>query len=88
MFVVVAGSVAAQLQVGTYISGGLTNALDAAGVSYPNPVGFLPRHGWFSALIAVVCALALISGVLAVASVFVRRRERRTAQATGLATSA
>ena len=74
MFVVVVGSVAAQLQVGTYISGGLTNALDAAGVSYPNPVGFLPRHGWFSVLIAVIFALALISGVLAVASVFVRRR--------------
>ena len=43
-------------------------------MSYPNPVGFLPRHGWFSVLIAVIFALALISGVLAVASVFVRRR--------------
>ena len=56
------------------ITGGLTNALDAAGVSFPNPLGFLPRHGWFSGLIAVIVGLALISGVLSVASVFVRRR--------------
>ena len=74
MFVVVAGGVAGQLQTGTHISGGITNALDAAGVSYPNPLGFLPRHGWFSELIAVIFVLALICGVLSVASVFVRRR--------------
>ena len=74
MFVVVAGGVAGQLQAGTYISGGITNALDAAGVSYPNPLGFLPRYGWFSVLIAVIFVLAVICGVLSVASVFVRRR--------------
>ncbi len=73
MFVVVAGGVAGQLQAGTYISGGITNALDAAGVSYPNPLGFLPRYGWFSVLIAVIFVLAVICGVLSVASVFVRR---------------
>jgi hypothetical protein len=74
MFVVVAGGVAGQLQTGTYISGGITNALDRAGVSYRNPLGFLPRYGWFSNLIAVIFVLALICGVLSVASVFVRRR--------------
>jgi hypothetical protein len=85
MFVVLAGGVAAQLQVGTYISGGFTNALDAARVSYPNPVGFLPRHGWFSGLIAVIFALALICAVLSVASVFVRRRGASTERRKQLA---
>jgi hypothetical protein len=85
MFVVVAGGVAAQLQVGTYISGGFTNALDAARVSYPNPMGFLPRHGWFSGLIAVIFALALVCAVLSVASVFVRRRGASTERRKQLA---
>ncbi len=74
MFVVVAGGVAGQLQAGNYISGGITDALDAARVSYPNPLGFMPRYGWFRDLIAGIFVLALICGVLAVASVFVRRR--------------
>ena len=81
MFVVMAGGVAAQLQAGTYISGGLTNALDAAGVSYPNPVGFLPRYGWFSVLIAVIFALALVcaSPVGGLGLRAAARRQRRTA---------
>jgi hypothetical protein len=74
MFVVVAGAMAAQLQAGATIGGGMTNALDAAGAGYPNPLGVLPRHGWFSALIAVIFGLALVTGVLSVASVFARRR--------------
>jgi hypothetical protein len=74
MFVVVAGLTAANLQAGTTITGGLTNALQAAEVTYPNPLGIFPRHGWFSGLLMVIFVLALVTGVLVVASVFVRRR--------------
>jgi hypothetical protein len=74
MFAVMAGVLAAQLQAGTTVSGGFTNSLDAAGASYPNPLGIFPRHGWFSALIAGFFVLAVITWVLSVASVFVRRR--------------
>ncbi|HLM90092.1 MAG TPA: hypothetical protein VK284_13915 [Streptosporangiaceae bacterium] len=40
-----AGWVAQQLQTGTTISGGITNALVVARVTYPNPLGIFPRHG-------------------------------------------
>ena len=72
--VVVAGVVAQSFQTGTEVTGGITNALDAAGVGYPNPLGVLPRHGRFSALLAGIFFLALVTGLLVVASVFVRRR--------------
>ena len=72
--VVAAGLVAQQFQAGTMISGGIIDALDAAGVSYPNPLGVLPQHGWFSGLLAGIFVLALVTGLLVVASVFVRRR--------------
>jgi hypothetical protein len=71
---VAVGWLAAQLQGGTTITGGITNAVQAAGATYPNPLGIFPRHGWFSALIGVIFVLALITGALVVASVFVRRR--------------
>ena len=74
IFAVAAGWLAAQLQGGTTIVGGLTNAVQAAGATYPNPLGIFPRHGWFSAFVGAIFVLALITGVLAVASVFVRRR--------------
>jgi hypothetical protein len=74
MFAVTAGWVAQQLQVGTRIDGGLTNALYAERVSYLTPFGIFPRHGWFSDLLVVVFAVAVITGVLVVVSVFVRRR--------------
>jgi hypothetical protein len=73
-FVVAAGSVATGLQAGKTITGGLTNALGAAGVSYPNPLGIFPRHGWFSGFLAVILVLGVVTGVLVVVSVFVRRR--------------
>jgi hypothetical protein len=73
-YVIFAGAVAQLLQDGTTISGGMTNALEVAGVSYPNPLGVFPRHGWFSGLLTVLVALAVVTAVLAVASVFVRRR--------------
>jgi hypothetical protein len=72
MFAVVAGWVAQQLQIGA-TTGGLTNALYAAGVAYPNPLGIFPRHGWFSSLLAALLFVGLATGVLAVVSVFVRR---------------
>jgi hypothetical protein len=74
MFAVIAGALAAQLQAGTTVSGGFTNALDAAGASYPNPLGIFPRHGWFGDLIAGFFVLAVLTWVLSVVSVFVRRR--------------
>jgi signal transduction histidine kinase len=72
--VVAVGWLAAQLRAGTTISGGITNAVQAAGATYANPLGILPRHGWFSALIGVSFVLALITGALVLSSVFVRRR--------------
>ncbi len=72
--VVAAGLVAQQFQAGTMISGGITNALNGPGVSYPNPLGVLPQNGWFSGLLAGIFILALVAGLLVVASVFVRRR--------------
>jgi hypothetical protein len=73
MLLIVVGGVAAQLQHGETIDGGFTNVLSAAGVSYPNPVGIFPRHGWFSVLITVILVLAVAVLVLTVASVFARR---------------
>jgi hypothetical protein len=78
LFVVAAAWVTQSLQAGTRISGGLTNALDAAKVSYPNPLGFLPRHGWYSDLLKLSFVLGIVTGVLVIASVFVRRRGAST----------
>ncbi len=78
LFVVAAAWVTQSLQAGTRISGGLTNALVAANVSYPNPLGFLPRHGWYSDLLELSFVLGIVTGVLVIASVFVRRRGAST----------
>ena len=72
--VVAAGLVAQRFQAGIMISGGITNALNGPGVSYPNPLGVLPQHGWFSDLLAGIFVLALVTGPLILGSVFVRRR--------------
>ena len=74
MFVVLAGWAAQLLQAGTTITGGMSNALVAAGVSYPNPLGVFPRHGWFSDALGAIFALGVVTAVLVVASVFARRR--------------
>ena len=71
-YVALAGAVAQRLQGGTIE--GLTNALLGARVAYPNPLGVFPRHGVFSGVFDVIVAIALATAVLAVASVFVRRR--------------
>ena len=63
-----------EFQAGTIISGGITNAIDAAHADYPDPVGFLPRHGWYSDLLLVIFILAIFTVIAVVASVFARRR--------------
>ena len=74
MFAVAAGWAAGSFQVGTTIDGGFTSALSAAKVSYPNPLGIFPRHGWFGGLQSVIFGLTAVTGALVVASVFARRR--------------
>jgi hypothetical protein len=78
LFLVTAGWVTQNLQAGTRISGGLTNAFDAANVTYPNPLGFLPRNGWYGDLLKLILVLGLVTGVLVIASVFARRRRAGT----------
>jgi hypothetical protein len=74
MVVVFAGWGTQQFQAGTTVTGGLTNALQAGDATYPNPVGFLPRHGWYSDLLTVIFVLAILTVIAVVASVFARRR--------------
>jgi hypothetical protein len=72
--VVTAGWLATQLQAGTAVTGGYVNSLEPAGVTYPNPLGIFPRHGWFSHLVAANFILAAATAIAVVASVFARRR--------------
>jgi MFS family permease len=72
--VVMTGWLATQLQAGTAVTGGYVNSLDPAGVTYPNPLGLFPRHGWFSHLVAANFILAALTAIAVVASVFARRR--------------
>jgi hypothetical protein len=74
MAVVFTGWGTQQFQAGTRVTGGFSNAIDAAGAAYPNPVGFLPRHGWYSDLLKVIVILAVVTAIAVVASVFARRR--------------
>jgi hypothetical protein len=74
MIVVLLGWASQLFQAGTKITGGLTNALDADHADYPNPSGFLPRHGWYSDFLMVIFVLGIVTGALVLASVFVRRR--------------
>jgi signal transduction histidine kinase len=72
--VLIVGGFGPLLQRGTMVSGSLTNGLEAAHVAYPNPLGVFPRHGWYSDVIAATAVIALATTVLAIVSVFVRRR--------------
>jgi hypothetical protein len=81
IFVAFAGWASQLLQAGTTVTGGLTNALDAAHADYPNPFPVFPRHGWYSDLLLVIFVLGIVTGMLVVASVFVRRRATLAAAA-------
>src|SRR3989442_4567269 len=72
--VAIVGGFGLILEKGILISGGLTNALADAHVQYPNPLGVFSRHGWYSDVLGVTGAIGVITAVLAIASVFVRRR--------------
>jgi hypothetical protein len=74
MIVVFIGWGSQEFQAGTTISGGITNALGAVGAEYPNPVSFLPRHGWYSDLLLAIFVLGVFTAIAVVASVFARRR--------------
>ena len=80
-----AATVASQMQAGQLISGGLTDVLDNTHASYLSPVGIFPRHGWFGGFIVVVLALAVAAGLTCVASVFARRRRASTERRKQLA---
>jgi hypothetical protein len=71
--VVTVGWVAGQFQAGSTVTGGITNALSAAGITYRFH-GVFPHQGWLSGTGRVGFVLGVAAGVLVVASVFVRRR--------------
>jgi hypothetical protein len=74
MFLIGASWLVGQLQAGITVSGGITDATMAAGITYPNLVGLFPRQGWLDSGGRVILVLGVASAVLAVASVFIRRR--------------
>ena len=74
IWVIVVGGVAQTLERGTVVAGGLTNALQTAHVAYPNPLGVFPRHGWYDQLLVVTAVMAWACALLAIVSVFLRRR--------------
>jgi hypothetical protein len=71
--VVTLGWVAGQFQAGTTVTGGITDALSAAGITYRFH-GLFPHQGWLSGTGRAGFVLGVAAGVLVVASVFVRRR--------------
>jgi hypothetical protein len=73
LVVVTLGWVAGQFQAGTTVTGGITDALSAAGITYSYH-GVFPRQGWLSGAGRVGFVLGVAAGVLVVVSVFVRRR--------------
>ena len=73
LVVVTLGWVAGQFQAGTTVTGGITDALSAAGITYRFH-GFFPHQGWLSGTGRAGFVLGVAAGVLVVASVFVRRR--------------
>jgi hypothetical protein len=73
LVVVSLGWVAGQFQAGTDVTGGITDALSAAGITYRFNWVF-PHQGWLSGTGRVGFVLGVAAGVLVVASVFVRRR--------------
>ena len=73
LVVVAVGWVAGQFQAGTTVTGGITNATSAAGITYTHP-GILPHQGWVSSAGRGIAVLGVAAGVAVVASVFAQRR--------------
>jgi hypothetical protein len=73
LVVVTLGWVGGQFQAGNKVTGGITGAVLAAGITYTYHGGF-PHQAWLSAGGRALFVLGLAAGVLVVASVFVRRR--------------
>jgi hypothetical protein len=73
LVVVMLGWVAGQFQAGTTVTGGITDALSAARITYRFH-GIFPHQGWLTGAGPVGFVLGVAAGVLVVASVFVRRR--------------
>ncbi|MGO9220249.1 MAG: histidine kinase [Streptosporangiaceae bacterium] len=74
MFAVLVGWPVGQLHAGMTVTGGITNALVPARATYPNPLGVIPRHSWLTGSAPAFFVLVVVTGVLAVAAVFARRR--------------
>jgi hypothetical protein len=83
---VTVGWLAGESQAGTTVTGGITDALSAAGITYRYR-GIFPHQAWLSSSGAgrVIFVLGLVTGVLVVASVFVRRRGASTERRKQLA---
>jgi hypothetical protein len=85
LVVVTVGWMAGELQAGTTVTGGITGALSAAGITYRYH-GILPHQAWLTSVGGrVIFVLGLVTGVLVVASVFVRRRGASTERRKQLA---
>jgi hypothetical protein len=86
LVVVTVGWLAGELQADTTVTGGITGALSGAGITYRYH-GIFPQQAWLSSGGAgrVLFVLGLVTGVLVVASVFVRRRGASTERRKQLA---
>jgi len=85
LVVLTVGWLVGELQAGTTVTGGITGALSAAGITYRYH-GILPHQAWTtSGAGRVIFVLGLVTGVLVVASVFVRRRGASTERRKQLA---
>ncbi|MFY9930917.1 MAG: hypothetical protein WAK82_23235 [Streptosporangiaceae bacterium] len=73
LVVVALGWVAGQFQTGTTVTGGITNATSAAGITYKYS-GIFPHQGWGNSVGRGIAVLGVAAGVAVVTSVFVRRR--------------
>jgi hypothetical protein len=85
MVVVAVSWTVGQFHGDSTVTGGITNALSNAGITYSSPVRILPWPSWLSGAGRLIFVLGVIAGVLVVASVFVRRRGASTERRKQLA---
>ncbi len=74
-----------QFHGGSTVTGGITGALLHAGITYLSPVRIIPWPAWLNGVGRVLFVLGVATGVLVVASVFVRRRGASTERRKQLA---